>query len=78
MTHVKMLDARPDPHGGYRVDVGRGERIARVSSSCVSSLSRTTVSVAEHDQHDAYSAAAPEHLQLLISLECTPASLTFR
>ena len=32
MTHVEVLDARPDARGGYRVDVGRGERIGRVSS----------------------------------------------
>lgn len=32
MTNVEVLDARPDPRGGYRVDVRRGERIGRVSS----------------------------------------------
>ena len=32
MINVEVLDARPDPRGGYRVDVGRGERIGRVSS----------------------------------------------
>jgi hypothetical protein len=32
MTNLNVLDARPDPRGGYRVDVGRGERIGRVSS----------------------------------------------
>jgi hypothetical protein len=32
MTNVEVLDARPDPRGGYHVDVGRGERIGRVSS----------------------------------------------
>jgi hypothetical protein len=32
MTNVEVLDARPDPRGGFRVDVGRGERIGRVSS----------------------------------------------
>ena len=32
MTNMEVLDARPDPRGGYRVDVGRGERIGRVSS----------------------------------------------
>jgi hypothetical protein len=32
MKHVEVLDARPDPRGGYRVEVGRGERIGRVSS----------------------------------------------
>jgi hypothetical protein len=32
MTDVEVLDARPDPRGGYRVDVSRGERIGRVSS----------------------------------------------
>ncbi len=32
MTHVEVLDARPDRRGGYNVDVGRGTRIGRVSS----------------------------------------------
>jgi hypothetical protein len=32
MTNVEVLETRPDPRGGYRVDVGRGERIGRVSS----------------------------------------------
>ena len=32
MTHVEVLDARPDVRGGYKVDVSRGERIGRVSS----------------------------------------------
>jgi hypothetical protein len=32
MTNVEVLDARPHPRGGYRVDVGRGERVGRVSS----------------------------------------------
>jgi hypothetical protein len=32
MTNVEVLDARPDPQGGYRVDVGRGECVGRVSS----------------------------------------------
>jgi hypothetical protein len=32
MTQVEVLDARPDAYGGYRVDVGRGERVGRVSS----------------------------------------------
>jgi hypothetical protein len=32
MTNVEILDTRPDPRGGYRVDVSRGERIGRVSS----------------------------------------------
>ncbi len=32
MTNVEVLDARPDARGGYRVDVGRGQRIGRVSS----------------------------------------------
>jgi hypothetical protein len=32
MTQVEVLDARPDPRGGFRVDVSRGERIGRVSS----------------------------------------------
>jgi hypothetical protein len=32
MTNVEVLDARPDPRGGYRVDFGQGERIGRVSS----------------------------------------------
>lgn len=29
---MEVLDASPDPRGGYRVDVERGERIGRVSS----------------------------------------------
>jgi hypothetical protein len=32
MTNLEVLDSRPDPRGGYRVDVGRGQRIGRVSS----------------------------------------------
>lgn len=32
MTQVSVLDARRDASGGYKVDVGRGERIGRVSS----------------------------------------------
>src|SRR3712207_1175798 len=36
MTNVEGLDARPDPRGGYRVDVGRGGRIGRVSSELFS------------------------------------------
>ncbi len=32
MTNVEVLEARPDPRGGYRVDVSRGERVGRVSS----------------------------------------------
>jgi len=32
MTQVEVLDARRDPSGGYKVDVGRGQRIGRVSS----------------------------------------------
>jgi hypothetical protein len=32
MSNVEVLDARPDARGGYKVDVGRGERIGRVSS----------------------------------------------
>ncbi len=32
MTQVSVLDARRDTNGGYKVDVGRGERIGRVSS----------------------------------------------
>ena len=32
MTNVEVLDARPDTHGGYKVDVSRGERVVRVSS----------------------------------------------
>ena len=32
MTGVEVLDARPDRSGGYKVDVGRGQRIGRVSS----------------------------------------------
>lgn len=32
MTQVQVLDASPDTSGGYKVDVGRGQRIGRVSS----------------------------------------------
>lgn len=32
MTQVSVLDAQRDTSGGYRVDVGRGQRIGRVSS----------------------------------------------
>jgi hypothetical protein len=32
MTQVSVLDARRDTTGGYKVDVGRGERVGRVSS----------------------------------------------
>ena len=32
MSNVEVLDARPGARGGYKVDVGRGERIGRVSS----------------------------------------------
>ena len=32
MTHVQVLDASPDRSGGYKVDVGRGQRVGRVSS----------------------------------------------
>jgi hypothetical protein len=32
MTQVQALDAGRDARGGYRVDVGRGERVGRVSS----------------------------------------------
>jgi hypothetical protein len=32
MTNVEILDAARDGRGGYKVDVGRGERIGRVSS----------------------------------------------
>ena len=32
MTQVQALDAGRDARGGYKVDVGRGERVARVSS----------------------------------------------
>ena len=32
MTNLEVLDARSDAGGGYRVDVGRGQRIGRVSS----------------------------------------------
>jgi hypothetical protein len=30
--NMQVLDARRDASGGYRVDVGRGERVGRVSS----------------------------------------------
>ncbi len=32
MTQVQILDASPDRSGGYKVDVGRGQRVGRVSS----------------------------------------------
>lgn len=32
MSNVEVLGARPGARGGYKVDVGRGERIGRVSS----------------------------------------------
>lgn len=32
MTQVQVLNASPDRSGGYKVDVGRGQRIGRVSS----------------------------------------------
>jgi hypothetical protein len=32
MTQVSVLEARRDTTGGYKVDVGRGERVGRVSS----------------------------------------------
>jgi hypothetical protein len=32
MTQVKILDTRREPGGGYKVDLGRGERVSRVSS----------------------------------------------
>lgn len=32
MTQVQILDANPDRSGGYKVDVGRGQRVGRVSS----------------------------------------------
>lgn len=32
MTHAEILDAARDACGGYKVDIGRGERIGRVSS----------------------------------------------
>ncbi|MBX7482041.1 DUF932 domain-containing protein [Qipengyuania qiaonensis] len=32
MTQAQVLDASPERSGGYRVDVGRGQRIGRVSS----------------------------------------------
>ncbi|EDL48316.1 hypothetical protein [Erythrobacter sp. SD-21] len=32
MTQIQVLDASPDRSGGYKVDVGRGQRIDRVSS----------------------------------------------
>lgn len=32
MTQVQVLDASPDHNGGYKVDVGRGQRVGRVSS----------------------------------------------
>lgn len=32
MTQVQVLDASPDRSDGYKVDVGRGQRVGRVSS----------------------------------------------
>jgi hypothetical protein len=32
MTQVQVLDASPGRSGGYKVDVGRGQRVGRVSS----------------------------------------------
>ena len=32
MTQIQVLDASPDRSGGYKVDVGRGQRIDWVSS----------------------------------------------
>lgn len=32
MSQVQVLDASPDRSGGYKVDVGRGQRVGRVSS----------------------------------------------
>ena len=32
MSNVEVLNACPDARDGYKVDVGRGERIGRVSS----------------------------------------------
>lgn len=32
MSNVEILNARPDVRGGYKVDVGRGERTGCVSS----------------------------------------------
>jgi hypothetical protein len=32
MTLIEFLDAGPDPRGGYRVDIGRGECVGRMSS----------------------------------------------
>lgn len=32
MTDIKVLDARSNLRGGYKVDVSRGERVGRVSS----------------------------------------------
>jgi hypothetical protein len=36
MTQVQVLDASPDRSGGYKVDVGRGQRVGRVSSEWLS------------------------------------------
>jgi hypothetical protein len=32
MKQVQVLDASRDPSGGYKVDVGHGQRVGRVSS----------------------------------------------
>lgn len=34
--NMQVLDARRDTSGGYKVDVGRGERVGRVSSEWLS------------------------------------------
>ena len=36
MTQVQVLDATPDRSGAYKVDVGRGQRVGRVSSEWLS------------------------------------------
>lgn len=38
MTDVNILDARPNPRDGYRVDVGWCERLRQVSSEWSSRL----------------------------------------
>ncbi|HWJ72984.1 MAG TPA: DUF932 domain-containing protein [Kaistia sp.] len=58
MTRVSVLDARRDTSGGYKVDVGRGERIGRVSSEWFSRpaderyLSLSELARAVHDRAD--------------------------
>ncbi len=46
MKNVQILDPARPPRGGYKVDVSRGERNGRVSSTgpTMSAISRSTIS----------------------------------